>query len=444
MDCAPVAGVFNVSISASTGRGLPYWRARGQHPLGHYDDEITAAVIVQHGDLEYAEDFVCYAYEALAMAFPEANQTAWPFAKHTLLLAPQFWAKDQQGLEEHVWDLEHHHSDLYWHTAEAWMDGDASAGFSPKELKPDLDDADDLSYAYREAALTAKAGPLLNVSSLTVYDELLAALGDTSTYPNLQKVILVGFSAGGQLLQRYALGGVQQSKLADAGVDVRFFVLSPSSYAYLDNRRPKLAPMTDISCAFCEQSNVVTMDYSFSEPDTECPGWDLWKYGLTKLNEYMYDEHGSDLTPMKEAYCALTVTYGVGELDIYNDELNVTIGCGADYPYDNGIDHSCQADLQGYCRMERTVAYAKYVNWYCEHELGVDASGHKLLLVPDFGHDPCGLLQSEALRYGWREFLEPSDDDDDDDAASPPDDDGRRADGHDDDAGRRNDPDGPP
>ena len=122
-------------------------------------------------------------------------------------------------------------------------------------------------------------------------------------------------------------------------------------------------------------------------------------------------------------------------------------GCGADYPYDNGIDHSCQADLQGYCRMERTVAYAKYVNWYCEHELGVDASGHKLLLVPDFGHDPCGLLQSEALRWGWREFLEPSDDDDDDDdndEASPPDDDGRRADGHDDDAGRRNDPDGPP
>lgn len=55
------------------------------------------------------------------------------------------------------------------------------------------------------------------------------ACGDRTTYPNLRKILIVGFSAGGQFVQRYALGGMGASNLVSA-VDVAYFVLSPSSY----------------------------------------------------------------------------------------------------------------------------------------------------------------------------------------------------------------------
>ena len=59
--------------------------------------------------------------------------------------------------------------------------------------------------------------------------QLVMACGDRTTYPNLRKILIVGFSAGGQFVQRYALGGMGASNLVSA-VDVAYFVLSPSSY----------------------------------------------------------------------------------------------------------------------------------------------------------------------------------------------------------------------
>ena len=92
--------------------------------------------------------------------------------------------------------------------------------------------------------------------------------------------------------------------------------------------------------------------------------------------------------------------------------LNYTVltdlygGCGADYPYDNGIDATCAGNMQGYCRMERTVAYARYVQEYFMRKYGFEASGHRLALVDGFGHDPCGMIQSTTIRTAIAEFLQ--------------------------------------
>ena len=62
-------------------------------------------------------------------------------------------------------------------------------------------------------------------------------------------------------------------------------------YAYLDELRPLLQPLTDLTCEFCAQGNIERQNYTFAEPGPDnggdCPAWNIWKYGLDKLNAYM-------------------------------------------------------------------------------------------------------------------------------------------------------------
>ena len=168
-------------------------------------------------------------------------------------------------------------------------------------------------------------------------------------------------------------------------------------------------PRSELSCAFCDQAHIVEQTYEFAVPNSSsCPAWDVWKFGLGELNNYMYEEHGADIAAMVSGYGNRTVLYGVGENDHFNDDINTTLGCAADYPGDSGLDSSCGADLQGYCRLERTVAFFHYVHQYFPRVYGFDPNGHQLMVVPDFGHCPCGLLQSSSMRTVFRELFEPS------------------------------------
>ena len=148
---------------------MPYWRPASQPALGEYDEDVTAAIIIQHGDFEYAEDFVCYVWNMLRMEF--VNETQWGARIH--VIAPQFWAQDEQSVEHTVWSAHAHESTLWWQDASAWMDGGASQEFAGNR-----------------------------VSSFSVYDEIIAKLGNMQIYPNMKTVIVAGFSTGGEFVQR--------------------------------------------------------------------------------------------------------------------------------------------------------------------------------------------------------------------------------------------------
>ena len=77
----------------------------------------------------------------------------------------------------------------------------------------------------------------------------------------------------------------------------------------------------------------------------------------------MQTYHANAIPPMVEAFGTKHVTYAVGKLDTLNNVMNGTIvgGCGSDYGYDNDLDALCQSELQGYCRLQRTVAWFEYV-----------------------------------------------------------------------------------
>ena len=78
------------------------------------------------------------------------------------------------------------------------------------------------------------------LSSFAVADRLLAELSDAKRFPNLRRIVLAGHSAGGQFVNRYvAVGRLGESGAGPARrLEYRFLVANPSSYLYLDGRRP--------------------------------------------------------------------------------------------------------------------------------------------------------------------------------------------------------------
>ena len=69
------------------------------------------------------------------------------------------------------------------------------------------------------------------LSSFDVIDTLLSRLSDRRLYPNLKKIALVGFSAGGQFVGRYVASG--KGEVRD-GITLRYVAMSPSTYLLPD------------------------------------------------------------------------------------------------------------------------------------------------------------------------------------------------------------------
>lgn len=65
------------------------------------------------------------------------------------------------------------------------------------------------------------------LSSYDVVDEILARLSDRALYPNLKKIALVGFSAGGQFVGRYVAVGKGQVR---DGITLEFAAMAPSTF----------------------------------------------------------------------------------------------------------------------------------------------------------------------------------------------------------------------
>jgi len=69
------------------------------------------------------------------------------------------------------------------------------------------------------------------LSSYDVIDSFMATLSDAKRYPALKRIVLCGFSAGGQFVGRYAAVGKCPVR---AGLKVEFAVIAPSTELYLD------------------------------------------------------------------------------------------------------------------------------------------------------------------------------------------------------------------
>lgn len=140
----------------------------------------------------------------------------------------------------------------------------------------------------------------------------------------IDRIVLAGFGAGGQLVQRFALGG------SNKDLPMFYIIGAPGSYAYLNTQRP-IAPAAG------------------------CTDYNVWKFGLQ-------DVHG--LTIDVQGYLETDVLLMVGSED--------------NKPAD--VQQQCQYACQGDSHLTRTQNYYKYVQ-------SLGAANHSLQIVPGAGHD---------------------------------------------------------
>ena len=133
--------------------------------------------------------------------------------------------------------------------------------------------------------------------SCDVLDALLQQLRDGKLLPDLELVTLAGFSAGGQLVHRYAfLSGsgsdntdqvVGNDALYDASVGaVRFVVSDPSTYLYHDAKRPDVGV-----CSPLQDTGVAHACTAFGVPahvSGSCGEYDDFKLGLAPGSLFGY------------------------------------------------------------------------------------------------------------------------------------------------------------
>jgi hypothetical protein len=187
--------------------------------------------------------------------------------------------------------------------------------------------------AQSPASPPANAPP---ASSYDVLDDIVAKLSNASAFPALRRIVLVGHGGGAQMLARYAV--VMRSR---QGPPVSFVIANAGTYLYPTTTRP------------------VQLD---------CPGFNLWKYGLDRPPPYV-----GDAGEILKNFAARDVTLLLGAKD------RRTTGV---------LDQSCAAQAQGRNRLERGR------NFVQELTTSGAAPHLKYLIVPDVGHNEKAMLLS--------------------------------------------------
>jgi hypothetical protein len=267
-------------------------------PLNFTNPNIERAIIFIHGVARNADEYFKDVIDASALEKLENK---------TLILVPHF--KIDSDTKES--------DELYW--TDSWKFGDKSA----------------------------KNG----MSSYEVIDRIIENIWLKGHFPNLRKIIVVGHSAGGQFVARYAAGSPVVDRFS---IQVSYVIANPSAYLYFNDKR------TD-------------GNKGFITPDNSCPDFNVYPYGVEQMNSYM--GHVS--------------TY---ELSNRFNHRNVTLLLGEADTLDDYLDTSCEANLQGKNRLERGLNYYQFIKtFYPDSRL-------KLKTVPNVGHSGREIIQSQMGR----------------------------------------------
>ncbi|HEX3637922.1 MAG TPA: alpha/beta hydrolase [Paraburkholderia sp.] len=304
----PVATVADTRFTIDTPQGHAEFPLYLSKDWNVAQPQVTRAVIVIHGKLRNADVYFRTAQNARDAAHAEADST--------LLIAPQFLATRDLRVHDEPADL------LRWR-GNAWMGGEAAQAPLP-------------------------------ISSYAVLDAIVTRLADRRLFPNLRHVVFAGHSGGGQVVQRYAAAARNIAVLTAEGIDVRYLVASPSTYAYFDAQRPNA------------QGLAAPFDAA------QCADFNQWKYGMDNRPPYLDDRTPAQL---EATYASRRIDYLVGGAD--------------DDPQQSALDKTCAAEAQGPQRVARAEAYYRYMQ--SRHPEGLKQSFH---IVPGVGHNGARMLTS--------------------------------------------------
>jgi len=192
---------------------------------------------------------------------------------------------------------------------------------------------------------------LPSLSSFEVIDRLVDVV--TKQNPNIRRIIILGHSAGGQFLLRYAAINNRHESLEKKGVFIRYIVANPSSYLYLDRTRYQITP-----------------DNEFlkipKEKLADCPDYNKYKHGLEEL--YGYAEA---LSPQ------------IIRMRLLTRPVMFVLGT-ADTDRKWSLNKSCEAEAQGNNRYERGLLYKHHLRSFA---INSPKSQHVWLEIPEIGHE---------------------------------------------------------
>lgn len=188
-----------------------------------------------------------------------------------------------------------------------------------------------------------------NTSSFYILDTLVQYFNDETLFPNLKQIVLVGHSAGGQTLQRYAAVGPK----LDLRVPVTYWIGNPNSYAWLNEER------------------ALSIN--------DCPDFDEYREGFSNYSDY----------PM---------TYGV---DLVNQGRDAIISNyqSKQIAYARAmLDHGdtstdCRANTTGNDRHERFFFYIQAFPPTCDDPTSSNCDTVDLIQV---SHDNGQMFKSDA------------------------------------------------
>ncbi len=290
--------------------GLPYY---SNLSLNEVHDDTKLAIVVLHGASRNADDYYDRMYAIVNGVGIDS----------TIIIAPQFLRTEDladNNLSEDV---------LYWTNTTNWTAGYMSGN-------------------------TSTYNRPFRISSYSIMDTLLYQLAMNN--PVLTQIVFVGFSAGGQFVNRYAGGNdVTERIFQEFNLSIRYIVGSPSSYLYMNNER-RINGAVD----------------QFSVP-SGCSGYNDYKYGLNDLNNYM-SIAGSDSIRIR--YSRREVIYLIGGSD-------------------DGGTTDCQSMAQGNHRYERSIIYFNYLQYYFGSEI---LGRHQHAVIPNIDHDSYNVFNSACGR----------------------------------------------
>ena len=290
--------------------GLPYY---SNLSLNEVHDDTKLAIVVLHGASRNADDY----YDRMYAVVNGVGMDS------TIIIAPQFLRTgdlDVHNLSEDV---------LYWTNTTNWTAGYTS-GNTSNHNRP------------------------FTISSYSIMDTLLYRLAMNN--PILNQMVFVGFSAGGQFVNRYVGGNdVTDRIFQEFNLSMRYIVGSPSSYLYMNDER-RIEGTVD----------------QFAVP-SGCSGYNDYKYGLDDLNNYM-STAGSDSIRIR--YSRREVIYLIGG----SDDAGTT---------------DCQSMAQGNHRYERSIIYFNYLQYYFSSEI---LGRHQHAIIPNIDHDSYNIFNSACGR----------------------------------------------
>lgn len=326
--CASTAAACSewVVLAGGPSRSLVY----RTYPLAVRNEAITGALVVVHGAGRDADNYFRHVLAGayLAGALDETQIVSLRIASNDGM------CRDMLAPNEVNWTCD---------GRDRWMAGGAAVGNT-------------------------------SLTSFDAADAVLRLLADRDVFPNLKSIVVAGHSAGGQFVSRYEMVNQVHGRL---GLPIAYVVANPSSYAYVDPRRPTASAVPPEFAAgapgFTPPPPQDARSPFVPFPDAQnCTTYDRWPYGMVDRTGY-----SARVTPdqIRQQLVARPTTYVLGALDI----LPLF-----------GFDGSCAAMAQGPTRFARGLAFAKYVTEQY-HAM------HKTLVVANCGHNARCMFTTDSV-----------------------------------------------